>query len=132
MKNWLKIALYACFLLVGQVSIAKDTATIYTLPFNIVTYVPITKSMIRTSASEKWVIADQVRVRHLLEILHSGTPHLFEDANVRAVVYYGHDSFFITQDGDVENNTNSTKIDVSKFLKFYSTLRDDEKRSVHE
>jgi hypothetical protein len=124
--------LFLVTLVFGNFSIAGEGATIYYVPIGVETYAPITSETIRSAAQEKWVITEPSRIQQLLSILRGGTPHPFDDADVRAVIYYGDDTFFLNRAGEVKSHLGSKLINVSGFSKFYSTLRSEEKRRVNE
>jgi hypothetical protein len=132
MRSSLTSKLFLIILVFGNFSIAGEDATIYYVPIGVETYAPITSETIRSAAREKWVITEPSRIQQLLRMLRGGTPHPFDDADVRAVIYYGGDTFFLNRDGEVKSRSGSTLINVSDFSKFYSTLRNEEKRRVSE
>jgi hypothetical protein len=132
MRSSLISKLFLTILVLGNFSFAGEDATIYYVPIGMETYAPITSETIRSQAREKWVITEPSRIRQLLAILRVGTPHSFDDADVRAVIYCGGDIFFLNREGEVKSNSGSTLIKISDFSKFYSTLRKEEKRRVDQ
>lgn len=111
---------------------ASEPVTLYFMTFEDDTYTPTTKANIRMGANKKWVISDSQRVNKLVKIITSGPTSTFQDKSTRAVVEWAGKSYFIDQTGNVEVDGNCIKMDLQEFLRFHRTLRDDERRSIHQ
>jgi hypothetical protein len=104
----------------------SEATTVYFFPFEIDTYVPITKATIQSSASQKWTISNESEVARLLAILNRGVKAHFDDANVRAVVFSGGQTYYLNRDGVIQKGDQSYKIDLSEFWKFRASLSESE------
>ena len=94
-----------------------DVATVYFVPFEIETYVPITQATIISQAWEKWTISSQSQTSSLIALLNHGDEWKFDESRVRGLVVSENQTFFVDANGVASANGKlGIKIDKSLFL----------------
>jgi hypothetical protein len=105
-----------------------ELVTVYYVPFQIETYVPITESTIISKAWEKWALDSDEKISELNTILHSGEQSKFEGARVRMLVVSANHKVYIDSNGVAsEDGQVGIRIDKNAFLKFRESLSAEEK-----
>ena len=110
---------------VFQVSHAwgKSTLTVYSIPFEIDTYVPVTAKTIACAAWQKWVISDATQASKLGAILRSGPKAKFDDHLVRMLISTDRTNYYVDQKGVALMNYSASKVDLKKLDEFGKSLK---------
>ena len=127
----LKVCLvsFGLFLFSSSV-LGGSVATVYFVPFEIETYVPITRDTIISDAWEKWSLSSESEASRLLALLNHGNQDKFDEGNVRALVLYGHHRYFVDSNGVALGEKSSVKIDKARFVSFGASLRADQRQTL--
>ena len=101
-----------------------EMATVYFIPFEVETYIPITEATIASLAWEKWTISSESQTSGLIALLDHGDEGEFDGGRVRGLVVLKSQTFFLDADGVVTvNGRSGTKIDKNMFVKFRNSLQ---------
>jgi hypothetical protein len=106
--------------------------TVYFIPFELETYIPITPATIKCQALEKWAVSDETQVSHLIDILKQGVEATFDDHRVRVKVSVHNKTYYIDSEGVVRKGKKNYKIDKLEFTKFGESLKPDQRLSIKE
>lgn len=114
--------------------------TVYFVPFDIETYVPITRSTIMSIAWEKWTISSESETSRLINLLSYGVEGKFDEGKVRALVLSNNKAYFIDSSGVALIDSNwavlegkpGVRIDKAEFVKFRDSLRADERQMLRK
>jgi len=109
---------------------ATDT-TVYFIPFQVETYVPITPENITDQAWEKWNISTKRHSQRLLAIINHGHSAAFDRNRVRALVVSDGKKYFIDTNGVMvpqSRDSGGVTIDKAAFIKFRDSLRADQRQ----
>ena len=115
----------------SSIAFGSDVVTVYFVPFEVETYVPITPSTIRASAWEKWTIRAESRISQLLDLLDHGDKAQFDEKRVRGEVIVKNHTYFVDANGVVVRNKLAVRIDKAQLVKFRESLRADEKQTLN-
>ena len=110
--------------LVGSSAMDDCAATVYFVPLEIATYVPITRTTIDSKASEKWTVSSKPTKKRLAAILdHSGTRATFDEYRVRVLVLLDGNSYFVDANGVVhKDGRQDTRLDARELYKLRDSL----------
>jgi hypothetical protein len=110
-----------------------DVTTVYFVPFEIETYVPITRATIISEAWEKWTISSKSKTSSLIALLNHGDEEAFDENRVRGLILSGNQTFFVDTNG-VASTTGKLgiRIDKAMFLKFRDSLHTDQRQILHK
>lgn len=119
-------------LLVGSCALGgnENVVTVYFVPFEIETYVPITTATIVCEAREKWTITDASQVTRLISFLNQGKEAPFNDRRVRVQVSRDNQSYYIDSEGVALKGNSSYRINKVEFARFAESLRADQRQSI--
>lgn len=117
-------------------ALAENTITVYFIPFEVETYVPVTKNDIISQAWEKWTISSKDQHYQLIKLLDKGNKKEFDEGMVRCLILSDNQTYLIDYNGVViKDGTSGVVIDKSKFLQFRKSLNSNEiqelKSSIH-
>ena len=135
LKDLTKKAFFAILslLLVGSCAsndLGGNVVTVYFIPFEIETYVPITTATIVCEAREKWTITDASQVTRLTSLLSQGKEAPFNDRRVRVQVSRGNQNYYIDSEGVVLKGKSSYRINKVEFVQFAESLRAGQRQSL--
>lgn len=101
-----------------------DVTTVYFVPFEIETYVPITQETIISQAWEKWTISSKSKNSMLISLLKNGNAAKFDENRVRCLVISKNQNFLIDANGVVSTKEElGVRADIGKFYKFQDSLQ---------
>jgi len=126
----LKMSLVAFSLFVFANNVfGTDVTTVYFVPFEIETYVPITKATIISQAWEKWTISSESQTSSLIALLNHGDERTFDENRVRGLILSGNQTFFVDANGVASTKGKlGIRIDKVMFVKFRDSLRTDQRK----
>jgi|ERR1700674_3726042 len=130
----LSVCLVICLLLCDSSVFGAGVTTVYFVPFEVETYVPITRATITSLAWEKWTISSKSETSRLISLLNQGDKGNFDENKVRCLVLSGDQTHFIDSNGVVvqEQARVSVRIDKAGFLKFRDSLRADQRQILRK
>jgi len=105
-----------------------DVTTVYFVPFEVQTYVPITRDTIVSQAWEQWTISSKSQTAELVALLTHGVSAEYDQDNVRGLVVAGNRQFLIDANGVVSINGRSIQIDKAMLIKFRDSLAAEQRR----
>jgi len=106
-----------------------DVTTVYFVPFEIETYVPITQATIISEAWEKWTISSKSKTSSLIALLNHGDEETFDENRVRGLILSGNQTFFIDANGVASTNGKlGLRIDKARFVRFRDSLHPDQRK----
>ena len=106
-----------CAMLVsgGAWSSGGSVTVVYFIPFEIETYLPVTKDAIECSAHEVWVVAGTEQQVQLQRFLENGEAAAFDEKRVRAKIVSPFGNAFIDATGVAQTASSSLRVDRGKF-----------------
>ena len=113
-----------------QNTVAEGIATVYFVPFEVETYVPITRATIVSQAWEKWTISKGREIAVLVKMLTHGPAESFDENRVRALVIRDTQMYYVDSEGVVSNRNVNIKIDKTEFLKFRDSLKSEQRKKI--
>ena len=128
----LKMSLVAFSLFVFASNVfGADVTTVYFVPFEIETYVPITQATIISQAWEKWTISSKSQTSSLIALLNHGDEETFDDNRVRGLILSGNQTFFVDANGVASTKGKlGIRIDKAVFVKFRDSLHADQRKML--
>jgi hypothetical protein len=105
----------------------SDMTKVYLIPFEVETYVPVTRDSIACEAHEVWTFSKAAQTRRLLVFLSGGTAVdggtaiRFDEKRVRVKVSSSNRTAFVDSDGVVAQDK-TTRIDKREFVELLKTL----------
>jgi len=130
---YLRVSLLSFSLLFsGPGAFGGGATTVYFVPFEIDTYVPITRATIISDAWEKWVISSNSETSRLFTLLSNGPEDRFDENNVRGLVLSDNESYLIDSNGVVLKGKLSIRIDKAQFVRFKDSLRPDQRQVIRK
>ena len=106
-----------------------DVTTVYFVPFEIETYVPITQATIISQAWEKWTISSKSQTSSLIALLNHGDEETFDENRVRGLILSGNQTFFVDANGVASTKGKlGIRIDKAMFVKFRDSLHADQRK----
>ncbi|MBI1424617.1 MAG: hypothetical protein GC149_14315 [Gammaproteobacteria bacterium] len=115
------------FALFMPLAYSKDELTVYFIPFEIESYVSITRENIKSFAWEKWEIDSESKSSKLLKIIDSGNSENIDNHHIRVLVVSDKGNYFIDSNG-VVSRTGKPDIKINKieFMRFRDSLGKEE------
>jgi len=123
--------LFALYLLLFSLnSFAATQAIVYFIPFEVETYVPVTRETIVGQAWEKWTLDSDFAVVGLLSQIDGEEQLKFNQNRVRALVISEGQQAFVDASGIVSmaGKTGTYRIDKAAWSKIQSSLRIDQRK----
>jgi hypothetical protein len=133
MKNYVMklVLLSLCLAIFSGNIFGAELITVYFVPFQIETYVPITQATIVSKAWEKWTLKSNSQISALKNILNQGDESKFESHRVRALIISDTQTIYVDANGTASINGDvGKKIDKNMFVKFRDSLDSDERLSL--
>lgn len=115
-------------LLLGTPALGSETVTVYFIPFEIETYVPVTKESIVCDSSEVWTVADKSQIADLTEILRAGSRATFNEKMVRVRIERNGAISYIDAKGTLAAAKSSYQIDRVRFARFGQSLGPEQRK----
>jgi len=114
----------------GLVSITQSMATfanntqttVFLVPFQIETYMPVTRQTIECDALEKWVLAKESHAAHLTDLLRDDVDVKFDEQRVRAKIVMPSSVIYIDSNGTAIRGEKLARVDVEQFTATLSKL----------
>lgn len=104
-------------------------ATVYFVPLEVETYIPITRTTIASQADEKWTISSKRKKERLAAILDHGAEAAFDENRVRVLVVIDGNSYFVDANGVVhKDGREDTRLDQNELYKLRDSLRTRERQ----
>ncbi|MHA7212285.1 hypothetical protein ACX83E_00315 [Burkholderia pseudomallei] len=122
MKSLLRCCFAITAVLLAPGVLGRPALTAYFIPFSVSTYVPITVDNIACMAWEKWIIADDVKISALKDILDKGSEGYFDAHLVRMEVSVDGKIYYLDQKGGVLTGQVARKINVNDVVGFRRSL----------
>jgi hypothetical protein len=125
MKDMLKLILLVFAVLSSNAhAFTKELMVIYFIPFEVQTYIPITKNTIISSAWEKFEISDKTTSNRFIRLFvrHNNNKIEFDEKNVRILVVHKKDYYFVDMNGVAVKNDMLFRIDKIKFLQLRDSV----------
>ena len=129
----LKVSFVAFSLFVfASAAFGADVTTVYFIPFEVETYVPVTRATIISDAWEKWTISSKSQTSSLIAILNHGDEGTFDEDRVRGLILSGNRTFFIDTNGVVSAKGKlGIRIDKAMVFKFRDSLQADHRKIIN-
>ena len=105
--------------------------TVYFVPFQLETYLPITPLTIKCQAKEKWLLTDQSQIDRLLELFGKGNTANFDDRRVRVLISSDNFNIFVDSNGVALMDGKSIKVDKYEFENFAKSLDSNQRQFLH-
>jgi hypothetical protein len=100
-----------------------ERATVYFVPFQVDTYVPITEATIRARAWERWHISSKDTLARLLNSMTEAKGAQFDEDRVRVLVVRSDDQIYsIDCNGIGRKGATAIRINKATFLNFRDSL----------
>lgn len=107
-----------CLAASGQAGI-----TVFFVPLDVETYVPITPETIMSQAWEKWAISPGAETSRLLQLLSPGTKGTFDANRTRVMIIFKRQVYCVDSNGVARAKSGSDfRIDKSALAKFRDSL----------
>lgn len=118
-----------CLVLFSVNVFGANATTVYFVPFEIETYIPITQATITSQAWEKWTVSSKSKNSILIALLKNGTEEKFDESRVRCLILLGKQTYFVDANG-VASTTGKLGIKIDKviFVKFRDSLHADQRK----
>jgi hypothetical protein len=124
----MSLVAFSLFVFASSVFGANVT-TVYFVPFEIETYVPITQATIISQAWEKWTISSKSQTSSLIALLNHGDEETFDENRVRGLILSGNQTFFVDANGVASTKGKpGIRIDKAMFVKFRDSLHTDQRK----
>ena len=95
--------------------------SVYVIPFQIQTYVPITRESIVCAAHEKWTV-DSSKASALVNLLREGPAAQFDDKLVRVTIVGSGEPIFLDANGVVVGLGQARSIDRESFTRALASV----------
>jgi len=126
------LLVFSLFLFAPNV-FGADVTTVYFVPFQIETYVPITRVTVVSQAWEKWTISSKSQTSSLIALLNRGDEETFDEYRVRVLILSGNQTFFIDANGVASTKGKlGIGIDKAMFIKFRDSLHTDQRKILRK
>ena len=130
MKLKMSLAVFSLFVFSSAVFGAEVT-TVYFIPFEVETYIPVTRATIISQAWEQWTISSKSQTASLIALLNHGDEETFDEFRVRGLVLSGNQTFCIDTNGVASTKGKlGIRIDKAMLVKFRDSLRADQRRTL--
>ena len=100
----------------------NEVAIVHVCHFEISTFVPITTENVDSECTEKWTIADEVKIARLTKLFTRARKKKFDEVNVRVDVVLDSQHYFIDSSGVVKAGTRLYTVDKNEFGEFRKAL----------
>ncbi len=118
--------------LFSSCAVGDDAATVYFIPFQVETYIPVTEETIVSQAWEKWTTSSKSEISRLTTLLEHGSESKFDGNRVRAMVLLDGQRYLIDSNGVVKTKGRaSIRIDKGKFIEFLTSLRASQREELN-
>ena len=113
---------------------SEATTTVYFIPFDVETYIPVTQADIASRAWEQWNISSHVETTRLITILNRGPKQTFDSSKVRCLIVVSSiQTYLIDANGVVSQANNlGTTLDKAEFEQFRDSLKAGERVIFHK
>ena len=102
---------------------ARDAALVYFIPFDVETYVAVTRNDIIAQAWEKWTVVDGAAINRLARLFKPTNKQEFNEAKVRCLVILKGERYFIDANGiALKDGGTSLSVDRARFLAFGDSI----------
>jgi hypothetical protein len=123
LKKYLRVILAFSWLFFSANAFGGSVAAVvYFVPFEIETYVPITRSTITCDAREKWTISEGFHTSQLTNLLIPSDYATFDTKRVRVRIDFGKQIYYIDATGTAQKGSLNFKTDKIAFLRFANSL----------
>jgi hypothetical protein len=128
LKLKMNLVVFSLFIFASNV-FGADVTTVYFVPLEIETYVPITRATVISQAWEKWTISSKSQTSSLIALLNHGDEETFDENRVRVLILSGNQTFFIDANGVASTKGKlGIGIDKAMFIKFRDSLHTDQRK----
>ena len=117
------IAGLSVLLLLSEDAVGSEVTNVYFVPFDVETYVPITRESIECMAHEQWTFSRAEQSSRLVKFLERGDSAQFDETRVRVKVVAPSATLFIDAEGVAQRQDATAKIDRKRFRELLGALR---------
>ena len=122
-----------CMVLCASYALAQDTITVYFVPFEIETYVPITPDTIVSKAWERWTLAGKRENSRLLRVLSRGHSATYDGKRTRLLIVAGERSYYVDSSGVVHTHgRHDVQVENAALIEFRDSLLPEQRKILHE